>query len=146
MLNAKLATALTALLVLAVPAAAQAGKIAHRGSINGMAETKVKFVVKKRDGELRRINDMAFIDVPYTCEDGPGGTISSNLESFPISGNDFNRRATLEGAAIEKGSVRVTGEFSNGGRRAAGTVRFSFDLTASTGCGTDEVGWRTRKR
>jgi len=146
MLRTKLATALTALFVFALPAVAQAGKIEHRGTVTGVPGTEIKFTLQKRGGELKRINHMAFRDIPYTCDQGPGGAIDADLPSFRISGNDFTRKVILEGPGIDTGSLRVAGQFSRGGNRASGQVRFSFKQPSGAKCGTDDVGWKTRRR
>ena len=141
----KLAAALIAMFLLTMPAVARADKIQHRGGLIGVPGTHVKFAVKTRGGEPRRINNMAFIDVPVTCEGDGGGTIDGFLLSFRVRGHDFTREGKIEGEGIQGGFLRVEGDFSRRGRRASGTVRFSFESAGGT-CATQRVAWRTRKR
>ena len=142
----RLAPIVVLAVALAVPGAAQAAKIKHRGEITGVAGTQVRFVVKKDHGKLRNISNMVFKDVPVTCEDGSTGTVTGFLPKFPVSGKDFTRKGKIEGIGIKSGFLRVAGEFRAGGRRASGSVRFSFKSTAGLGCGTDDAPWETQKR
>jgi hypothetical protein len=142
----RLATALTAVLLLALPALAQAGSIKHRGKITGVPGTVVKFAVKKQGGELKSIANMTFTDVPVICEDDRDGDITVELPRFPVSGKEFTRKGKIEGDAINDGFLRVSGKFSDAGRRASGQIRISFKSDRGAGCATNDVAWKTRKR
>lgn len=141
----KLATALAALLVLAAPAVAQAGKIKHRGTITDVPGTYVKFTVKKKNGELKSITNMSFIDIPVTCNEGSSGPLRLDVSSFPVSGKDFIRKGQFGGPDIEDGLLRLSGRFFKGGKRASGEVRASFQSPSGAACGTDDLAWTTRK-
>ena len=141
-----LAVALTGLLVIAAPNLARADEVKHRGALTGVPGSAVRFTLEQRGGEPRRIENMAFRRVPYTCAGGSSGTISAKLPSFPLRGSDFTRRGRIQGSGVRKGSLRVAGRFTAGGERARGRVRFSFERRRGGRCGTRRVHWTTKEK
>lgn len=136
-----------AMLALALPASASAKTIKHEGSIDGVPAAKVKFAVKKNDGELKKVTNLHFNQVPVTCEDGSGGTVTAQLPSFALEGkNKFTRKGPIEGAGISDGTLRAVGKLAGNGKQARGNVRIAFKSSSGSGCGTDVLNWSTAKR
>ena len=69
--------AAVAVLGLIPAAAAGADTIKHEGSISGRPAAKVKFAVKKDDGQLQKVTNLRFNRVPVTCEDGNTGAVTA---------------------------------------------------------------------
>jgi hypothetical protein len=132
-------------LALVVSGVALAGKIRHEGSLVGVTGTSVKFAVKKKAGDLVSISNLRFQNIPVTCSDGTGGTISGEMPNFPVRGKEFTRRGPVTGPGINNGRLRVAGRFRRGGRVAEGQVRVSFKAANGAGCGTNDRPWKTTK-
>lgn len=138
------AAAMTALLVaLTVPAAAEANKIAHRGSIVGVPSAKVKFKVKKKQGDLRSVSNLRFKQIPVQCDDGASGFITAEIPNFPLSGKKFTRKGPIRGPGVSNGTLRAFGKFRRGGRVARGNVKIAFKASSGVGCGTNRLKWKT---
>lgn len=137
--------AFAALVVAAAPATASANRIRHEGELVGVASTKVKFAVTKRDGNLKRIGTMRFRNVPVSCADGTTGLINVNGPGFLLKSKRFGRRAKLRGPEIENGRMRVSGRLRRGGKAARGQLSASWQTPAGVDCGTGKQGWKTRK-
>lgn len=135
------------LLALALPASASANTIKHEGSIDGVPAAKVKFAVKKNDGELKKVTNLHFSRVPVTCEDGSGGTVTAQLPNFALEGKDkFTRKGPIEGAGISDGTLRAFGKFAGNGKRATGNIKIAFESSSGSNCGTKRLDWSTAKR
>ncbi|MGH2954000.1 MAG: hypothetical protein ACRDK9_08270 [Solirubrobacterales bacterium] len=133
-------------LCLALPGAADATKIKHRGTLVGVPSATVKFAVKKKRGDLKRITKLRFDDVPVTCADGSVGVVFGELRSFGLSGKRFTRKGRIQGIGIQDGRLRVAGKLRRGGKVAKGKVRVAFKSSSGVGCGTDNRAWKTRKK
>lgn len=134
---------LVATLALAVPATADAKKIKHRGSIQGVPTAKVKFSVKKKRGKIVKVANMTFKDLPVLCANGASGTITAIMPSFNPHGKSFTKRGPIRGPGINNGTLRVHGKFRKGGRKAKGNVQIAFKSDAGFGCGTGKRSWKT---
>ncbi len=139
-----IAGVVAATLVLLVPAAAEANKIKHRGSIQGIPSAKVKFQVKKEGGDLRKVSNMRFNRVPVQCDDGSAGTITAQLPNFGLANKKkFTRKGRIKGPGINNGTLRAFGKLRSGGKKAKGNVRIAFKSDTGAGCGTGALNWMT---
>jgi hypothetical protein len=131
---------------LAFASTAQAATIKHRGNLVGIPSAKVKFAVKKRDGDLKKLRDLTIKNIPVTCADGSGGTLDGQLQTFGLSGKRFTRKGPIRGPGIDNGFLRVAGKLRRNGKVAKGKVRAAFTSSAGVGCGTDNRAWKTKKK
>jgi hypothetical protein len=139
----RIAGAVVATLALALPAAADAKKIKHRGSIQGVASAKVQFKVTKKNGDLIKVSGLRFKKVPVQCDDGAQGSITASIPTFPLQGKKFTRKGPIRGPGINNGTLRAFGKIRGGGRRAKGNVRIAFKSDGGAGCGTGKLNWKT---
>jgi hypothetical protein len=132
--------------VLALPAAAIAGKIELKGGVAGAQGSSVQVTVTKKSGHIGKITKLKFQRVPLNCQDGQAAAISGRtLRSFPVRGKDFTRKTKISGPGIGNGFFRVSGKFRRGGKVAKGSVRFSIQRTDGVGCGTGNQRWKATK-
>lgn len=138
------AVAVTAL-ALAIPATADAKKIKHRGSLQGVSSAKVSFAVKKKNGKLVKVSNMRFRNLPVSCDDGASGTISAAIPNFRLRDSKrFTRRGPIRGPGINNGQLKVQGKLMGGGKRAKGTIKITFRSNGGSDCGTGKRRWKTR--
>jgi hypothetical protein len=131
---------------LALAGTADAATIKHRGTLVGVPTAKVKFAVKKKEGDLKKIRSLTFKNIPVTCADGSGGTLDGQLRSFGLNGKRFTRKGRISGPGIDNGTLRVAGKLRRNGKVAKGNVRAAFTSSGGVGCGTDNRPWKTSKK
>jgi hypothetical protein len=137
---------MAAMVMLAVPSVASAGKVKLGGGVAGAPASKVQITVTKKHGNLGKITKLKFNRVPITCADGLNTAINGRtVRSFRVSGNKFTKRTRIAGPGIKNGFFRASGKFRRGGKVAKGFVRFSVKRTDGVGCGTDTQRWKARK-
>jgi hypothetical protein len=135
-----------ALLALAFPTSALAGKVKLNGAVAGSPKSKVTFVVQKKNGNLGKITKMKFTKVNVNCSDGTAGLIGGqSTKAFRVSGNHFTKKSKIFGTGIDKGYFRASGKFRRGGKQLTGKVRFSIRTTSGAGCGTGNVKFAAAK-
>lgn len=129
-----------ALIALAFPTGALAGKVKLKGAVAGQPKSNVTFVVQKHNGNLGKITKMKFTKIGVNCNDGTAGLIGGQTtKPFRVSGNHFTKKTKLFGTGIDKGYFRASGSFRKGGKQVTGKVRFSLKAETGAGCGTGNV-------
>jgi hypothetical protein len=140
------AVCVVALIAVAVPSVASAGKVKLSGGVAGAPASKVQITVTKKHGNLGKITKLKFSRVPITCADGLNTAINGRtVRSFRVSGNKFTKRTRIAGPGIKNGFFRASGKFRRGGKVGKGFVRFSVKRTDGVGCGTDTRRWKAKK-
>ena len=102
----------------------------------------VTFATKFRHGKTRLVRTpVRFSDVPITCDQG-NGTLD-----FTLSGGSLRvtRRQFAYQTPAGNPRAKITGTFTNKGRRAHGTFRSYGTYGSATGCDTETVDWRAHR-
>jgi hypothetical protein len=131
---------------LAVAGIAAAAAIRHEGTVEGVEGSKVRFAVVKRDGELKKIRNLKFQDLPASCSDGSATTVVElALAKLPIDGKRFAASFPVRGEGLASGRARYRGRFRKGGKRASGKIGVEYTLTTGVSCQTGELDWTSRR-
>jgi hypothetical protein len=139
----RIASLITASLLL-LPASAGAGETTYRGLAAG--EPSVSFTAKLRDDDPVKVTKFKFFNILLDCNEGQilVDNDRSPLPAMKVEDNRFGDRFTTTNGQ----AVKVSGKFTNKGRKAEGTLRVQGDFVASdgallTGCDSGKVRWVT---
>jgi hypothetical protein len=139
----RIACLITACLLL-VPASAGAGETSYRGL--AADEPSVSFTAKLRDDDPVKVTKFKFFNILLACNEGQilVDNERSPLPAMKVENNRFGDRFTSTSGQ----EVKVSGKFTNKGRKAEGTLRVKGDFVASdgtplTGCDSGRVRWVT---
>jgi hypothetical protein len=133
-----------------VPLAADAFILGEwNGKIRQDRESFVAFNVARTDAGVKRVRDVVFGGLDYSCETGPDSETKGVglLDKFRVRNREFGGRSPAVILGFDP-PAKLEGKFKPG-RRAAGTIRLrgELDPTGRPGvrCDTGVQRWRANK-